>query len=707
MKQFYIIIALIICMLPEITNAQTNTFPSTGNAGIGTVTPHASSALEISSTTQGLLVSRMTLAQRDAILSPATGLMIYQTNSTPGFYYYTGAAWTPVTAKNKGWSLTGNSGTTPATNFIGTTDAAPLMFKINNNKAGYIDFDAGKANTVFGYQTLYSNTSGFNNTANGYKALYSNTTGFNNVANGFKCLYFNTAGGNNIANGVEALYSNTTGRNNIADGLYALYYNSSGYSNVAIGASALFKNTTIGNLVAIGDSALFNNGAGATWNQAIFNTAVGSKALYSNTTGSRNTANGFRSLYMNTAGVLNTAIGSFALFSNTSGSVNIAIGPDALYKNVIGQYNSAIGDGALYENQGDFNTANGNSSLSANTWGNFNTGDGYAALGSNITGSYNTALGYNADVLDGNLTNSTAIGNLAWVNASNKVRIGNNSVTSIGGQVGWTTFSDARFKKNIKDDVRGLSFINSLRPITYTVDIKGLDEYFDKGRKHDSAFEKMKAALQPSADEASTIIYNGFVAQDVEAAAKKLNYDFSGVDKPKTKDGLYGLRYADFVVPLVKAVQELSKQNDELGIINDELKKKDEQQQTIIDDLESRLAKLETMVNSNPTIMSDHSSVNHQQVTTNLKPETAKLEQNIPNPFNHTTVINYVLPATFTNAQILVTDNAGKPIKAINISGNGKGNLTLDASTVASGTYHYSLYVNGKLIATKQMELLK
>ncbi len=48
----------------------------------------------------------------------------------------------------------------------------------------------------------------------------------------------------------------------------------------------------------------------------------------------------------------------------------------------------------------------------------------------------------------------------------------------------------------------------------------------------------------------------GFVAQEVEQAAQQSNYDFSGVDKPQTADGLYGLRYSDFVVPLVKAVQE-------------------------------------------------------------------------------------------------------------------------------------------------------
>ena len=53
--------------------------------------------------------------------------------------------------------------------------------------------------------------------------------------------------------------------------------------------------------------------------------------------------------------------------------------------------------------------------------------------------------------------------------------------------------------------------------------------------------------------EKEKIIFSGFVAQEVEKAAKEVNYDFSGVDKPGRENGLYGLSYAEFVVPLVKA----------------------------------------------------------------------------------------------------------------------------------------------------------
>src|SRR6478735_9299384 len=94
----------IILFFINNANAQ-NIFPSTGSAGIGTTTPNASSLFEIRSTTKGMLIPRMTVLQRNAIVSPATGLLIYQTNNAPGFYYYTGTGWKAITPK-AGWFLT-------------------------------------------------------------------------------------------------------------------------------------------------------------------------------------------------------------------------------------------------------------------------------------------------------------------------------------------------------------------------------------------------------------------------------------------------------------------------------------------------------------------------------------------------------------------------------------------------------------------------
>ena len=307
-----------------------------------------------------------------------------------------------------------------------------------------------------------------------------------------------------------------------------------------------------------------------------------------------------------------------------------------------------------------------------------------------------------------------ALGNTARITASNQVRIGNSSITSIGGQVDWTTLSDGRYKKDIRENVPGLQFINKLKPVTYKINVAGIRNFVKEDaesaqneNESSGINSENKSLIETSIKEKEKIVYTGFVAQEVEKAAKEIGYDFSGVDAPKDENDYYGLRYAEFVVPLVKAVQELSKQNDELGIMNDELKKKDEQQQTHIDELESRLAKLESLMNGNQSLMGDHSSVNQQRVTINEKPETAKLEQNIPNPFNYTTTINYTLPTPYFSAKIIITDKSGKILKEVNLSGNGKGSIKVDASTLSSGTYQYSLYVDGKLFGSKQMEHLK
>ena len=77
----------------------------------------------------------------------------------------------------------------------------------------------------------------------------------------------------------------------------------------------------------------------------------------------------------------------------------------------------------------------------------------------------------------------------------------------------------------------------------------------------------------PARKQKEQIIYSGFIAQDVEKAAKELGFDFSGVDAAKNDKDLYGLRYSEFVVPLVKAVQELQLQLNDMKEEIDLLKK--------------------------------------------------------------------------------------------------------------------------------------
>lgn len=104
--------------------------------GIGTVTVDPSAELEILSTNQGMLIPRMTQAQRIAIAPAASakGLLVYETDVTPGFWYFDGTVWTTF-GGGTGWSITGSGGTTPGTNFLGTTDATDLVVKTNNTEA--------------------------------------------------------------------------------------------------------------------------------------------------------------------------------------------------------------------------------------------------------------------------------------------------------------------------------------------------------------------------------------------------------------------------------------------------------------------------------------------------------------------------------------------------------------------------------------------
>jgi hypothetical protein len=114
--------------------------------------------------------------------------------------------------------------------------------------------------------------------------------------------------------------------------------------------------------------------------------------------------------------------------------------------------------------------------------------------------------------------------------------------------------------KNVSEKVPGLAFINQLRPVIFSVDYVAIREEENRNRQANLRDGEMlkEETLEDreSASAKSRIVYSGFIAQEVEAAAKSINYNFSGVDAPKNASGQYGLRYAEFVAPLVKAVQE-------------------------------------------------------------------------------------------------------------------------------------------------------
>src|SRR6266536_2613006 len=225
-----------------------------------------------------------------------------------------------------------------------------------------------------------------------------------------------------------------------------------------------------GNLFGL--NVFIGSSAGLNTTTGINNTAGGHVALFKNTTGSKNTAVGYATLYNNTTGEYNTANGYEALNSNTFGDANTANGSYTLYSNTTGNHNTANGYEALYYNTGSSNTASGQGALYSNTTGNYNTADGGSAGSFNNNSTFCTFIGFDADqIVSTDFTNSTALGYASRITASNQVRIGNSSITSIGGYEPWTNLSDNRFKKNIKENVPRLEFINQLHAVTYTMDV--------------------------------------------------------------------------------------------------------------------------------------------------------------------------------------------------------------------------------------------
>src|SRR5216683_2172011 len=249
--------------------------------------------------------------------------------------------------------------------------------------------------------------------------------------------------------------------------------------NTAEGTDALFSNTTGTENTAIGFDALFSNTTGDS------NTATGSIALSTNTTGVRNTANGYAALNSNTTGERNTATGRAAMVNNTTGNNNTADGHDALFSNTTAIRNTASGSFALF----------------SNTTGPNNTAAGYDALLNNTTGVGNIALG---NFAGSNLTtgdNNIDIGNVGIADEANTIRIGTvGTQTAIyvagiigktvpmstpvfvnaNGQLGTST-SSARFKDRIKPMDKASEAILALKPVTFRykkeLDPKGIPQF--------------------------------------------------------------------------------------------------------------------------------------------------------------------------------------------------------------------------------------
>ena len=159
----------------------------------------------------------------------------------------------------------------------------------------------------------------------------------------------------------------------------------------------------------------------------------------------------------------------------------------------------------------------------------------------------------------------------------------------------------------------------------------------------------------------------------MEAIVKKTGYVFSGVDAPENENDPYGIRYAAFVVPLVKAVQELSA----------EVQEQREQIQLLLAQLDSKTE--------------NNSDVNSQ----------ATLFQNTPNPFDSESEIKMTLPDNVGMVSVMIYNLEGKQMKNIHVANRGDVTVKISGSELSAGMYLYSLIADGKIVDTKRMVLTK
>ncbi len=435
--------------------------------------PDNSAMLDVKSNNKGILIPRMTQAQRDAISNSADGLMIYQTDNTPGFYYYNGSNWNKFNG-----ALWINDLLDGKSDADGTDNGSSVFLGLN---AGVVDDGNNNQNNALGYEALYANQTGKSNTAVGYQSLRSNRSGNNNIAIGNRALFHTYENNNLIAIGESALFSAdslkinnfpaTFPKNLIAIGNKALKSQHTGESSVVIGHSAL-ENGTSDTSIIVGDSTLI---AGHSINSVIIgnkalmdnihqdffpheSVIIGNEALYhfgnwasggTYSDLSQNTVIGYKAFYDLKWAEHNVAVGRNLAQGIYSAGDNVIIGENAMSHQGIPQ---------ITDSKYEYNVCIGNLSGRSTTDNFANVSVGYGAGA--FLNNYNVAVGTNALVGTTNIatlkSKNVAVGGFAlnFCNTDNNTAIGyqalqNNTTGSNNLAIGYRAGVNSTGSNNI------------------------------------------------------------------------------------------------------------------------------------------------------------------------------------------------------------------------------------------------------------------
>lgn len=690
------IYALLFCfsLLASMSNAQ-NSFPASGSTGIGTISPDASSILEMQSTKQGMLVPRMTKNQRDAIVSPATGLMIYQTNSTPGFYYYSGTVWTAISSKGANTALS-NLVSPTAVN----ADIIPGLDNVINLGSSSLRYRSANIGSIV-FQDNTSQSTAFVPYGAGTGISIASNTITNTAPDQPVTL---TGGGATSISGVYPNFTISSTDNN---------------SNYTAGTGIDITGNTVTNTapspwIKSGTNVYYtggNVGIGTVIPQKKLH-VYGGDLFVESSSGAIGLgySGGNQWEFVTTGGGADLLMGStkdginfnFRHYFSQNGDLGIGgfsgvITPKARL-DIIGKGTTAATNNLMLRNSNrdtllcmrddglmgigiGINKNSNNIGRTVNISGN----------GINLYNTAGTVLGGAIFPTDTSLvlwSNSNANNYLvlqpSWGNVGismygpkHKLQIGLDDAAKPSTST-WTIASDARLKTIDGNYLKGLKEIIQLKPIAYHYKNTA-------GRKFDEATLKTQSV--------------GFTAQDVQ----QLFPEAVSTDD----DGYLSLNIHPILIAEVNAIIELNKKVESKDAVIATQQQQIDKLQSQMNAILQKIDALQTAQQAccNAAANAQSSTVGNQQaVSLN---NGWGLDQNTPNPFHGITKINCIVPVNNGNVFINFYSQSGALLKSVKVTGEGKNTIILHANELASGTYKYALLADGKLMDSKQMILVK
>ena len=628
-----------------------NTFPATGNVGIGTAAPAAAALLEVKSTTKGVLIPRMTQAQRDVIVVSAmvNGLLIYQTNNLPGFYYYNNG-WVPIAANltlsNLSATTLINANLTPGvTNSITLGTTTKRWKNIHTYAINFADGTTQSSAASTAWKSSGANV--FFNTGNaGIGTAAPATSAILDIKSTTKGILIPR-----MTQAQRDLITVSAGVNGLliyqTNNLPGFYYYNNGWVPIA-------ANLNLSNLSA---TTLIN----ANLTPGISN------SLTLGTTTKR-----WKNIYTYTitfpdGTTQSTAASASSQWKSSSGGIYfnsgmVGIGtstPRPGFALTVGSFSSG---GAIYIND----PVDGNLALGTKSG---ETGEGFRMNISSTTNPNAAIRGHT----DGNgfgvlaeATGSIGFGAEAYSSQSYGLWAGTGDATTYAAFFSGDVFcsrnyvgSDEKLKKNIGEFSGAIDIITRLHPKSY--------QY-----RQDGSYQLMNL---PGGD------HYGLVAQDVEKILPNLVKDtkfYPAKAVPSEGENLENtevinfkaLNYTELIPILIKGMQEQQQEIDQL-------------QQTV----QTLLDKLQT-----------------SGTATNLN--GAYLLQNAPNPFARTTLVRCYVPVSVKQAKLSVYNLNGQLIKSITLT-SGINNVNIAANNLAAGEYSYSLVADGQTADTKKMTIAR